>query len=34
MEAYEAGQRLLEKQNQEMAEKWEEMPKIFQWHMI
>jgi uncharacterized pyridoxal phosphate-containing UPF0001 family protein len=34
MQAYEAGQRIFEKTNQEMAEKWEQMPKDIQWHMI
>ena len=35
MEAYEAGQRIFgENKIQEMAEKWEEMPKDIQWHMI
>ena len=35
MEAYEAGQRIFgENKSQEMAEKWESMPKDIQWHMI
>ena len=35
MEAYEAGQRIFgENKIQEMAEKWEAMPKNIQWHMI
>ena len=35
MEAYEAGQRIFgENKIQEMAEKWEVMPKNIQWHMI
>ena len=35
MEAYEAGQRIFgENKIQEMAEKWEAMPKDIQWHMI
>ena len=35
MEAYEAGQRIFgENKIQEMAEKWESMPKDIQWHMI
>ena len=35
MEAYEAGQRIFgENKIQEMAEKWEQMPKHIQWHMI
>ncbi|MEZ0129475.1 YggS family pyridoxal phosphate-dependent enzyme [Flavobacterium sp. LBUM151] len=35
MQAYEAGQRIFgENKIQEMAEKWEEMPKDIQWHMI
>ena len=35
MEAYEAGQRIFgENKIQEMAEKWEVMPKDIQWHMI
>lgn len=35
MEAYEAGQRIFgENKIQEMTEKWEEMPKDIQWHMI
>ena len=35
MEAYEAGQRIFgENKIQEMAEKFEEMPKDIQWHMI
>ncbi|MFD1063626.1 YggS family pyridoxal phosphate-dependent enzyme [Winogradskyella litorisediminis] len=35
MEAYNAGQRVFgENKIQEMAEKWEEMPKDIQWHMI
>lgn len=35
MEAYEAGQRIFgENKIQEMADKWEEMPKDIQWHMI
>jgi pyridoxal phosphate enzyme (YggS family) len=35
MEAYEAGQRIFgENKIQEMAEKWEQMPKEIQWHMI
>jgi len=35
MEAYEAGQRVFgENKIQEMAEKWEQMPKDIQWHMI
>ena len=35
MEAYEAGQRIFgENKIQEMAEKWEQMPKDIQWHMI
>ncbi len=35
MEAYEAGQRVFgENKIQEMADKWEQMPKDIQWHMI
>ncbi|MFT5752933.1 MAG: pyridoxal phosphate enzyme (YggS family) [Flavobacterium sp.] len=35
MEAYEAGQRIFgENKVQEMTQKWEEMPKDIQWHMI
>ncbi|RKS93940.1 hypothetical protein BC952_1799 [Flavobacterium limicola] len=35
MEAYEAGQRIFgENKIQEMDEKWEQMPKDIQWHMI
>ena len=35
MEAYNAGQRIFgENKIQEMAEKWEQMPKDVQWHMI
>ncbi|MFV5700812.1 YggS family pyridoxal phosphate-dependent enzyme [Flavobacterium sp. XS2P12] len=35
MEAYEAGQRIFgENKIQEMAEKWEQMPRDIQWHMI
>lgn len=35
MEAYDAGQRIFgENKIQEMAEKWEQMPKDIQWHMI
>ena len=35
MEAYDAGQRIFgENKIQEMAEKWEKMPKDIQWHMI
>ncbi|MBG6188867.1 YggS family pyridoxal phosphate-dependent enzyme [Flavobacterium sp. CAN_S2] len=35
MEAYEASQRIFgENKIQEMAEKWEQMPKDIQWHMI
>ena len=35
MQAYEAGQRIFgENKIQEMAEKWEEMPKDIEWHMI
>lgn len=35
MEAYEAGQRIFaENKIQKMAEKWEQMPKDIQWHMI
>ncbi|GAB2776350.1 YggS family pyridoxal phosphate-dependent enzyme [Salinimicrobium soli] len=35
LEAYEAGQRLFgENKIQEMAEKWEELPKDIQWHMV
>lgn len=35
MEAYGAGQRIFgENKIQEMTEKWEEMPKDIQWHMI
>lgn len=35
MEAYTAGQRIFgENKIQEMAEKWEQMPKDIQWHMI
>lgn len=34
-EAYEAGQRIFgENKIQEMTEKWEQMPKDIQWHMI
>ena len=34
-EAYDAGQRIFgENKIQEMAEKWEQMPKDIQWHMI
>jgi pyridoxal phosphate enzyme (YggS family) len=35
MEAYNAGQRIFgENKIQEMAKKWEQMPKDIQWHMI
>jgi pyridoxal phosphate enzyme (YggS family) len=35
MKAYEAGQRIFgENKIQEMEEKWEQMPKDIQWHMI
>jgi PLP dependent protein len=35
MQAYEAGQRIFgENKIQEMADKWEEMPKDIHWHMI
>lgn len=35
MQAYEAGQRIFgENKIQEMTEKWEEMPKDVEWHMI
>ncbi|WP_348797286.1 YggS family pyridoxal phosphate-dependent enzyme [Flavobacterium adhaerens] len=35
MEAYNAGQRIFgENKIQEMVEKWEQMPKDIQWHMI
>ncbi len=35
MEAYDAGQRIFgENKIQEMADKWETMPKDIQWHMI
>lgn len=35
MEAYEVGQRLFgENKIQEMADKWEQMPKDIEWHMI
>lgn len=35
MEAYDAGQRIFgENKIQEMTEKWEQMPKDIQWHMI
>jgi pyridoxal phosphate enzyme (YggS family) len=35
MEAYNAGQRVFgENKIQEMTEKWEQMPKDIQWHMI
>ena len=35
MEAYETGQRVFgENKIQEMTEKWEQMPKDIQWHMI
>ncbi|UOK42068.1 MULTISPECIES: YggS family pyridoxal phosphate-dependent enzyme [Flavobacterium] len=35
MEAYEAGQRIFgENKVQEMTEKWQQMPKDIQWHMI
>jgi pyridoxal phosphate enzyme (YggS family) len=35
LEAYEAGQRIFgENKIQEMTEKWEQMPKDIQWHMI
>ena len=35
MQAYEAGQRIFgENKIQEMSEKWEQMPKDIQWHMI
>jgi pyridoxal phosphate enzyme (YggS family) len=35
MEAYEAGQRIFgENKIQEMSDKWEQMPKDIQWHMI
>jgi len=35
MEAYEAGQRIFgENKIQEMAEKWDQIPKDIQWHMI
>lgn len=35
MQAYESGQRIFgENKIQEMADKWEQMPKDIQWHMI
>jgi uncharacterized pyridoxal phosphate-containing UPF0001 family protein len=35
MEAYEAGQRIFgENKIQEIADKWEQMPKDIEWHMI
>ena len=35
LEAYNAGQRIFgENKIQEMAEKWEELPKDIQWHMV
>ena len=35
IEAYEAGQRIFgENKIQEMTQKWEQMPKDIQWHMI
>src|SRR6476660_4334984 len=35
LEAYNAGQRIFgENKIQEMAEKWEQLPKDIQWHMI
>jgi pyridoxal phosphate enzyme (YggS family) len=35
MEAYDSGQRIFgENKIQEMADKWEQMPKDIQWHMI
>src|SRR6187402_1546043 len=35
MQAYEAGQRIFgENKIQEMADKWEQMPKDIEWHMI
>ena len=35
LQAYDAGQRVFgENKIQEMASKWEEMPKDIQWHMI
>ncbi|MBQ0908877.1 YggS family pyridoxal phosphate-dependent enzyme [Flavobacterium sp. F-328] len=35
MQAYDAGQRIFgENKIQEMADKWEQMPKDIQWHMI
>jgi hypothetical protein len=35
MEAYNAGQRVFgENKIQEMTQKWEQMPKDIQWHMI
>jgi hypothetical protein len=35
MEAYTAGQRIFgENKIQEMTEKWEQMPKVIEWHMI
>src|SRR5690242_19887716 len=35
MEAYKAGQRIFgENKIQEMTEKWEQMPKNIEWHMI
>src|SRR6218665_1877222 len=35
LEAYNAGQRIFgENKIQEMTEKWEQMPKDIQWHMI
>jgi pyridoxal phosphate enzyme (YggS family) len=35
MQAYDAGQRIFgENKIQEMSEKWEQMPKDIQWHMI
>ncbi len=35
LEAYEAGQRIFgENKIQEMSQKWEQMPKDIQWHMI
>jgi pyridoxal phosphate enzyme (YggS family) len=35
MEAYDAGQRIFgENKIQEMADKWEQMPKDIEWHMI
>ncbi len=35
MEAYEVGQRIFgENKVQEMAKKWEDLPKDIEWHMI